>query len=190
MTVKTVATTGPLKRAASHGHNTARTLKCGPAAPGALFLLAVVSTLAQGPQLAGDWTGEVEVPSARHHLVLHVTKLDDGTLKGTLDSPVEGVQGAALDEIRLDLNLVRFRCKAVGASYAGRLNGDVITGTLKQRGFAMKLVFERSVADSPQVPRLPKASSPVSLDGRLAVPTARNPVPDWVRRQSGLEIWL
>ncbi len=89
------------------------------------------------------------MPNARIHLALHVTKLEDGTLKGTLDSPEEGVKGAALEEIRLDLNLVRFRCKVLDASYLGKLSGDTIAGTLKQRGFAMKLIFQRGVADPP-----------------------------------------
>jgi hypothetical protein len=97
--------------------------------------------------LAGEWVGTLDAQGTRGRLTLHVTRLDDGTLKGTLDSLVEGVKGAALDEIRLDLNLVRFRCNAIGASYLGKLNGDTINGTLRQRGFAMKLVFERSVAN-------------------------------------------
>jgi hypothetical protein len=108
--------------------------------------------LAQESPLAGDWVGTLDVQGTRGRLTLHVTRLDDGTLKGTLDSAVEGVKAAALDEIRLDLNLVRFRCNAIGASYLGKLSGDTINGTLKQRGFAMKLVFERSVA-GPLPPR-------------------------------------
>jgi hypothetical protein len=99
--------------------------------------------------LAGDWTGTLDVQGTRGRLTLHVTRLDDGTLKGTLDSAAEGVKGALLDEIRLDLNLVRFRCNAISASYLGKLSGDTINGTLKQRGFAMKLVFERSVSNPP-----------------------------------------
>jgi hypothetical protein len=118
-----------------------------------VLLLPVFCALAQESPLAGDWIGTLDVPGTRSRLVLHVTRLGDGTLKGTLDSPVEGVKGAALDEIRLDFNLVRFRCKVVNMSYLGKLTGDVITGTLKQRGFALKLVFERSVAD-PSPPRV------------------------------------
>jgi len=98
-------------------------------------------------------------------LVLHVTRLDDGTLKGTLDSPDEGVKSAALDELRLDLNLVRFRCKAIEASYLGKLSGDTIGGTLRQRGFAVKLTFQRSVADSParrQPSQRPAGASPAT----------------------------
>lgn len=102
----------------------------------------------------GDWIGALDVPGTRSRITLHVTKLDDGTLKGTLDSPAEGVKGAALDDIRLDFNLVRFRCKVISASYMGKLTVDVITGTLKQRGFAMKLIFERSVADPSLPPRV------------------------------------
>ncbi len=98
--------------------------------------------------MAGDWAGTLDAPGDRSRIALHVTKLVDGTLKGTLDSSADGVKGAALDEVRLDFNLVRFRCKIISASYLGKLAGDEITGTLRQRGFALKLVFERSVADS------------------------------------------
>jgi len=114
-----------------------------------LILLPVLCALAQESPLAGEWVGKLDAPGTHLHLVLHVTRLDDGTLKGTLDSPDEGVKGAALEELRLDLNLVRFHCKALDASYLGKLSGDAITGTLKQRGFALKLVFQRGVADPP-----------------------------------------
>ncbi len=116
---------------------------------GILILLSALRLPAEESPLAGDWIGRLDVPNARIHLALHVTKLEDGTLKGTLDSPEEGVKGAALEEIRLDLNLVRFRCKVLDASYLGKLSGDTITGTLKQRGFAMKLIFQRGVAEPP-----------------------------------------
>jgi hypothetical protein len=116
---------------------------------GVLLLLPAFCALAQESPLAGDWVGRLEAPGTHMHLVLHVTRLDDGTLKGTLDSPEEGVKGAALEELRLDLNLVRFHCKALDASYLGKLGGDAITGTLKQRGFALKLIFQRGVADPP-----------------------------------------
>lgn len=115
----------------------------------ALFVLLASRAFGQESPLAGDWTGRLEAPGPRPHLVLHVTRIADGTLKGTLDSPDEGVKSVALEEIRLDLNLVRFRCKAVDASYFGKLSGDLINGTLKQRGFAMKLVFQRGVAEPP-----------------------------------------
>jgi uncharacterized protein len=121
---------------------------------GILILLPVFCLLAQESPLAGDWVGTLDVPGTRSHLVLHVTRLDDGTLKGTLDSPVDGVRAAPLEELRLDFNLVRFRCKAVNASYLGKLTGEVITGTLKQRGFALKLVFERTVAEPSPPPRV------------------------------------
>jgi hypothetical protein len=130
-----------------------RNLMCRSAGRVVLLLLPVFCALAQDSPLAGDWIGTLDVPGTRSHPVLHVTRLDDGTLKGTLDSPGEGVKAAALDDLRLDLDLVRFRCKVLSASYLGKLSGDVINGTLKQRGFALKLVFERSVAD-PSPPRV------------------------------------
>jgi hypothetical protein len=136
-------------------------LKCRSAARGLLVLLPLCA-LAQESPLAGDWVGTLDVQGTRGRLALHLTSLDDGTLKGTLDSAVEGVKGATLDEIRLDLNLVRFRCNAIGASYLGKLSGDTINGTLKQRGFAMKLVFERSVAN----PSPPRARTRSELEGK------------------------
>jgi hypothetical protein len=124
-------------------------LKSRPVVWGALILLLALCALAQESPLAGDWVGRLDAPGTRLHLVLHVTRLDDGTLKGTLDSPDEGVKGATVEELRLDLNLVRFHCKALDASYLGKLSGDTITGTLKQRGFALKLVFQRGIAEPP-----------------------------------------
>jgi hypothetical protein len=135
-----------------HSSTSNRILKCRLALPGLLALLLAACAPAQESTLAGDWNGVLEVQGARGRVTLHVIRLDDATWKGTLDSPAEGVKGAPLDEIRLDLNLVRFHCNAISASYFGKLSGDVINGTLKQRGFALKLVFERSVAN-PSPPR-------------------------------------
>ena len=132
---------------------------------GVLILLFALCALAQESPLAGEWTGKLEAPGTHWHLILHVTRLEDGTLKGSLDSPDEGVKGAALEEIRLDLNLVRFRCKALDATYLGKLSGDAITGTLKQRGFALKLVFQRGIADPPvrkQALQLPDDAHPAT----------------------------
>lgn len=119
------------------------------AALGTLCLLPALCLLAQESPPSGEWIGRLDAPGTHLHLVLHVTRLDDGTLKGTLDSPDEGVKGAALEEIRLDLNLVRFRCTALDAAYLGKLGGDTIMGTLKQRGFAIKLIFQRAAAEPP-----------------------------------------
>jgi hypothetical protein len=114
-----------------------------------LALLLTAGASAQESPLAGDWIGKLEVPAARQAIVLHVTRQDDGSLKGTLDSPDDGLKGAPLEEIRLDLNLVRFRSKAMDATYAGRLNGDLIAGTLRQHGFSLKLNFQRAVDAGP-----------------------------------------
>ncbi len=153
---------------------------------GVLILLPALCLLAQESPLAGDWIGRLDVPSARIHLALHVTRLEDGTLKGTLDSPEEGVKGAPLEEIRLDLNLVRFRCKALDASYLGKLSGDTITGTLKQRGFAMKLVFQRGVADPPVRKQTLKPPVP-HTSAETPACVARRPVAPRTRQQNGTE---
>jgi pimeloyl-ACP methyl ester carboxylesterase len=137
-------------------------------APGrsALFRFVLLATLAtagaaaQMSPLAGDWAGALELPEAHLRLALHIQRLANGALQGTLDSPDEGIRGLRLDEVRLDLNLVRFHCNAIHTSFEGRLSGDAIHGTLRQRGFALPLTLQRGLSPAPARPQTPKPPFP------------------------------
>lgn len=121
-----------------------------------LFLpaLACAAAAAESP-LAGDWIGTLEPAGTKLRIALHVSQAPAGALQATFDSLDQGATGLPVDEIRLDLNIVRFSLKQAGATFQGKLIGDSIDGEFRQSGFAMKLVFHRGVAEPPKRPQNP-----------------------------------
>jgi len=122
----------------------------------ALLLAAMTcgAAAAESP-LTGDWIGTLEAQGQRLRLALHVSAAPSGGLQATFDSLDQHASGIPVDEIRLELNLVRFSLKQAGATFQGKLIGDTIDGEFRQSGFAMKLVFHRGVAEGPKRPQNP-----------------------------------
>ena len=56
---------------------------------------------ASAQNLAGDWQGTLKAGEAELRLVLHITKADDGSWKGTLDSVDQGANGIPVTTISL-----------------------------------------------------------------------------------------
>ena len=95
--------------------------------------------------IAGDWSGIVVLPQQRLHFVLHVTG-SDTDLRATADSPDQGGYGYPVDLITISGQTLSFRMDALSVFFIGRVNGDQIAGTFKQRGFSVPLTISRSSA--------------------------------------------
>lgn len=129
-----------------------------------LALLTALATLAiaapaAAQEAAGDWTGFVEAaPGTRLPLVLHIKRDDAGTLSGTVDSPMQGVQGLALAGIVVEAGSLSFTVPAIGASYKGQWDAaaKAWNGEWSQAGQRWLLSFA--------VPALPP---PLPADWRL-----------------------
>ena len=127
----------------------------------ALFLVAMAcGAAAAESHLAGDWIGTLEAQGQNLRLALHVSAAPGGGLQATFDSLDQHASGIPVDEIRLELNIVRFSLKQAGATFQGKLIGDSIDGEFRQSGFAMKLVFHRGVAEGPKRPQNPAPPYP------------------------------
>lgn len=90
-----------------------------------VLLTALAALAITGPaaaqEAAGDWTGFIEAaPGTRLPLVLHIKRADAGTLSGTVDSPMQGVQGLVLAGIGVQAGSLSFTVPAIGASYKGQ----------------------------------------------------------------------
>ncbi len=112
---------------------------------GILFLLggclAVTGAWAQGPQsVAGDWQGAI---AGKLPLVLHLRVATDAGLMATVDSPSQGAMGLPGANAKLNGQTLTFDVPVVQGSYTGTLSADgkTLTGTWKQMGAAMPLVF-------------------------------------------------
>jgi len=119
----------------------------------------VCAAPAQSP-LAGDWSGTLEAQGQKLRLALHVTQASNGGLHATFDSIDQGAFGLPVDEIRLDLNLVKFSLNAAGATYQGRLTGETIVGEFHQHGLPLLLTFHRGVVAPPKRPQNPVPPCP------------------------------
>jgi hypothetical protein len=91
-----------------------------------LALVAVLAAFAiaapvAAQEAAGNWMGVIEpAPGTSLPLVLHIKRDDAGTLGGTVDSPMQGVQGLPLAEVAAEAGSLAFTVPSIGASYKGQ----------------------------------------------------------------------
>ncbi len=98
--------------------------------------------------LEGHWSGSLQAGDAVLHLVLHVSKSEDGTLKATLDSLDQGVYGIEVNSLTQKNSTLQFNVASVGASYEGKITPDhsSIDGGWTQGNVSLALVFHRQAA--------------------------------------------
>ena len=107
---------------------------------------------AQAPQspatLEGNWAGSLEAGDAVFHLVLHVSKAEDGALKATIDSLDQAVYGIEVTALTQNDSDVRFSVPSVGVQFEGKFSADHagIQGTWSQGNVGLALSFHRQAA--------------------------------------------
>ena len=110
-----------------------------------LILSLGAAGAASAQNVAGDWQGTLDTGSGELRLVLHITKTDDGSLKGTLDSVDQGANGIPITSITLKESKLTFTVESVHGSYEGKVNAEAteISGTWTQ-GQSLALDFKRT----------------------------------------------
>jgi uncharacterized protein len=98
--------------------------------------------------LEGDWAGKLQAGEAVIHLVLHIAKASDGSIKATIDSLDQGVYGIEVTSYAQKDSSLHFTVSSVGASYEGKISTDHrgIEGIWTQRSANLPLVFHRQAA--------------------------------------------
>src|SRR5213080_4351562 len=98
--------------------------------------------------LEGNWAGSLEAGDAVLHLVLHVSKAEDGSFKATIDSLDQGVYGIEVTNLTQHGSEVRFSVSSVGALYEGKISADHsgIQGVWSQGNVGLPLSFHRQAA--------------------------------------------
>jgi len=98
--------------------------------------------------LEGHWTGSLPAGEAVLHLVLHVSKAEDGSFKATIDSLDQGVYGIEVTSLTQKDSTLHFNVGSVGASYEGKFAADhgSIEGDWTQGSVSLPLVFHRQAA--------------------------------------------
>ena len=137
---------------------------CSAAVLAFLFFSAVFPSLAnaQAPAnhkaqpphspatLEGSWAGSLQAGDAVLHLVLHVSKSQDGALKATIDSLDQGVYGIEIASFAQNDSDIRFSVSSVGAQFEGKFSADHsgIQGTWSQGNVGLPLSFHRQASGS------------------------------------------
>ena len=100
------------------------------------------------PTLEGNWAGSLQAGEAVLHLVLHVSKAEDGSFKATIDSLDQGVYGIEVTSLVQQASTLSFKVSSVGASYVGKFSADhgSIEGEWMQGSVSLPLVFHRQAA--------------------------------------------
>ena len=98
--------------------------------------------------LEGNWAGSLEAGEAVLHLVLHVSKAEDGAFKATIDSLDQGVYGIEVTAFTQNDSDIRFSVSSVGVQFQGKFSADHagIEGTWSQGNVGLPLSFHRLAA--------------------------------------------
>ena len=98
--------------------------------------------------LEGNWTGSLQAGEAVLHLVLHVSKAADGSLKATLDSLDQGVYGIEVASLMQKNSALQFTVPSVAVSYEGKISANyaAIDGVWTQGSVGLPLAFHRQAA--------------------------------------------
>lgn len=165
-----------------------------------ILLTSLLSAAAQEKvtamqNIAGDWSGVLDVGAAKLTLVLHVTAAAGG-LTAKLDSPDQGATGIPVDTVTFQDGTLKFEMKSLMASFEGTLNkeGTEIAGQFSQGGRSFPLALTRGIQakEAPKRPQEPKPPYPyreeevsyanphapgVTLVGTLTLPDGAGPFP-------------
>jgi pimeloyl-ACP methyl ester carboxylesterase len=98
--------------------------------------------------IEGNWAGSLQAGDAVLHLVLHISKAEDGSFKTSIDSLDQGVYGIEVTSFSQKGTILKFSVSSVGASYEGKISAtrSSIDGTWTQGAASLPLVFHRQAA--------------------------------------------
>lgn len=103
--------------------------------------------------LQGSWNGKLMGPGVTYTMAFNFSRNEAGEFVGTLTNVDAGNQQIAMTDIALDGDSFTFRVPQAQAEYRGTLDGDTITGRLKQGPQEMELNVARgeAVVEVPQL---------------------------------------
>lgn len=158
-------------------------------------LLVPVDIFASGTDMEGSWLGKLEVGGgASLRIVFNILQAEDGSLRGTMDSPDQGAKGIPVSKMTLEGDKFFLEIKSASAIYEGTVNaaGTEMTGFWKQGMAKLPLNLQKQVGpvvnNRPQEPVKPypylerevtyeNTIDNVRLAGTLTLPKTGGPFP-------------
>ena len=104
-----------------------------------LGVLALAATQSFGQQIAGPWTGQLDLGAQKLTLVLHFDKDASGKDVCTIDSPDQSAKGIPATLNFISVDSVNIAVPSIGMTYAGKLNEGELKGTFSQMGMKLPL---------------------------------------------------
>ena len=111
-----------------------------------LTLLIGGGTAAQSSSVPqGTYAGTLQAGEADLHLLLHLSKNENGTLRATLDSLEQGVFAIEATSVSFSNYNLKLEVTSVGARFAGKVSPDheIIDGEWSQGSASLPLKFHR-----------------------------------------------
>lgn len=121
----------------------------------------VTMITASAQSLKGDWKGTLEVQGMKIEVILHVSEAN-GAYTTTLDVPMQGASGIAVDQTELKGSTVTLKSAALKMTFTGELKGNTIEGKFEQAGMSLPVTFTRFES------KLPGNAALVSTADQLA----------------------
>jgi uncharacterized protein len=115
------------------------------------LVLILVAALPRGGaaqtnvSLEGTYAGTLQAGEAELHLVLHLSKTANGSLRATLDSLDQGVMAIEASSVSVVGSTMKLEVNSVGAKYEGKIAADhqAIDGAWSQGSASLPLLFKR-----------------------------------------------
>lgn len=126
----------------------------------ATAVLCLTSYVGFSQDIAGSWSGELEVQGMKLPLIFNI-KDANGNLATTLDSPKQGAKDIPVKETSFKANILTINASDLGISYNGTFTNGKIEGKFKQGAMELPLILERNQGQKdytfnrPQMPKGP-----------------------------------
>ena len=156
-----------------------------------LLCSVMLSMTLSAQEMAGTWSGRLDVGGNKLRLVFHLTQSPEGW-RATMDSPDQGAKGIPVDSVVVTSQTVQLYSRPMQMRVDVVLWGaDHLMGSFSQGGFTTSLMLQRGAPERPRRPQEPQPPYPyrseevtfagrdgqVSLHGTLTLPQAEGQYP-------------
>jgi len=107
--------------------------------------------------IEGKWYGTLQIENTSLPLSFTIS-LVGSSLKGTMDSPSQGVSDIEIESVTFENSLLQIKHSSIMMEYTGVCTGDKIIGTFRQSGLSLPLNLSRRAplgSGRPQTPDKP-----------------------------------
>ncbi|WP_100643644.1 hypothetical protein [Alteromonas facilis] len=104
-------------------------------------------TASHAMNLAGQWSGNLEVGQQAVPIIFNVSN-SDNSYTATMDSPMQGATGIPVESVEINGDSIIFSIKVAGARYEANVKDGKMIGTWKQSGQAFALNMQKGTTET------------------------------------------